>query len=72
MYFLNQIRNPIWNFDATGSVLRSIKNQKKPYLYSIVNYDPKNKINIPFCVPYLYNGVKSLKHKNDNGTIIPP
>jgi hypothetical protein len=49
MFYLNQIRNPIWNFDATGSILKPIKNQKKPYLYSIVSYDPQNHINIPFC-----------------------
>lgn len=49
MYYLNQLRNPIWNFDATGSILKNIKNQKRPYIYSIVSYDPKNRINIPFC-----------------------
>ena len=49
MFYLNQFRNPFWNFDATGSILKPIKNQKRPYLYSIVSYDPENHINFPFC-----------------------
>jgi hypothetical protein len=39
---------PIWFFDATGSIIKNIPNQKTSYLYSIVMHDfIKNKI-IPF------------------------
>ena len=34
--------NPIWFFDATGSIVKSIKEQKKTMLYSIAVHDVKN------------------------------
>ncbi len=39
--------NPIWFFDATGSVLKNIDNQNRPLLYSIVCHDPLNQQIIP-------------------------
>ncbi|RNA19930.1 kDa in NOF-FB transposable, partial [Brachionus plicatilis] len=41
--------NPIWYFDATGSVHKNIVSQKKPLLYSIVFSDKKNKIIMPIA-----------------------
>jgi hypothetical protein len=32
-------KNPVWNFDATGSVIVLISGQKKPLLYSLVMHD---------------------------------
>ena len=34
---------PIWFFDATGSIIKTIDKQKRPYLYSIVMHDPETK-----------------------------
>ena len=39
--------NPIWYFDATGSILKKITNQNQPLLYSIVCHDPLNEQIIP-------------------------
>ncbi len=39
MWFLIQKSNPVWFFDATGSILQNIKGQSAAFLYSIVCYD---------------------------------
>jgi hypothetical protein len=55
---------PVWFFDATGSIIRNIPNQKTPYLYSIVMHDfIKNKI-IPMSefVSTEHNTI-SISHK---------
>ncbi len=39
--------NPVWFFDATGSIHRHVNRQPKPFFYSIVCHDTKNKIIIP-------------------------
>ena len=41
--------NPILYFDATGSILPKIRNQKTPYLYTIVCHDTLNKKIIPIA-----------------------
>ena len=38
---------PIWHFDATGSIIKNISGQKKPFFYSIVSRDIKNKLILP-------------------------
>ena len=37
----------IWNFDASGSIIEDVKDQKKPYVYSMVCHDEKNNSIIP-------------------------
>ena len=39
MWEIIQKKNPLWFFDATGSILQQKKYQKLPYLYSIVVFD---------------------------------
>jgi hypothetical protein len=39
--------NAVWYFDATGCVLKDIKNQSMPFLYSIVMHDKVTKSLIP-------------------------
>ena len=41
------IINPVWFFDATGSIHRKINRQAKPFFYSIVCHDTCNKVIIP-------------------------
>ncbi|RNA20753.1 kDa in NOF-FB transposable element, partial [Brachionus plicatilis] len=41
------LNNPIWYFDATGSVHKDIYRQNKPLLYSIVVHDRENKQILP-------------------------
>lgn len=41
--------NSVWFFDATGSVHKDVQKQKKPYLYSIVFHDQKNKCILPIA-----------------------
>lgn len=40
---------PVWHFDATGSILKNITGQKKPYLYSLVSHDEKNQLILPIA-----------------------
>lgn len=40
---------PVWHFDATGSILKHINGQKKPYLYSLVSHDQEKKIILPIA-----------------------
>ena len=40
-------KNDVWYFDATGSIHKDIKNQKKPFLYSLVFHDASNHSIIP-------------------------
>ena len=47
MWRLIQQNNPVWNFDATGTVIQNIKKQKKPLLYSLVVHDNLQKQIIP-------------------------
>ena len=51
MIFWKKIRRnyPVWHFDATGSILKNIPGQKKPYLYSLVAHDQKNKLILPIA-----------------------
>ena len=37
----------IWNFDASGSIIEDVKDQKKPHVYSMVCHDEKNNSIIP-------------------------
>ena len=39
--------NPVWYFDASGLFLNEINDQSRPYLFSIVCYDPDSKSLIP-------------------------
>lgn len=45
----NNVRefNPIWFFDATGSIHKKVFDQPKPYLCSMVCRDVKKKLIIP-------------------------
>ncbi|RMZ98256.1 hypothetical protein BpHYR1_009395 [Brachionus plicatilis] len=38
----------VWYFDATGTIHKKIANQRKPFFYSIVVHDVKNKVFFPF------------------------
>jgi hypothetical protein len=42
-----QLKNPVWHFDATGSIIKNVFSQKPPYLFSIVIHDESNKILLP-------------------------
>jgi hypothetical protein len=42
-----QNNNPVWYFDATGSVLKHVDGQKSPFFYSMVMHDKKTKSIIP-------------------------
>ena len=42
-----QAKSPIWYFDATGGLTKSISGQKEPNLYSMVCHDPINNQIIP-------------------------
>jgi len=39
--------DPIWYFDSTGSIIKNVKKQNKPLLFSIVSYDKKNHKYVP-------------------------
>jgi len=41
--------NPIWFFDATGSIHRKINRQPKPFFYSVVCHDNNKKNIIPIA-----------------------
>jgi hypothetical protein len=47
MWSFIQNSNPIWYFDATGSIHKSINGQKMPFLYSMVVHDKINKSIVP-------------------------
>ena len=49
--FWNIIQNsyPIWHFDATGSIIKNIAGQKKPFFYSIISRDLKKKLILPIA-----------------------
>ena len=42
-----QLNNQLWNFDATGSIIKNVRNQKAPNLYSLVVHDIIEKKVIP-------------------------
>lgn len=41
--------NPVWYFDASGLFLNEINDQSRPFLFSIVCYDPNTKSLIPIA-----------------------
>ncbi len=41
--------NPVLFFDSTGSILKDIMNQKKPFMYSIVAHDVAKKCIVPIA-----------------------
>ena len=41
--------NSIWFIDATGSIIKDVVNQKRPYLYSIVMHDKSRKTIVPYA-----------------------
>lgn len=47
MWKIIQQVNPVWNFDATGSVIKNVTGQKAPLLYSLVSHDNLRKKIIP-------------------------
>ena len=47
MWLHIQTVNPIWHFDATGSIVVDILGEKKPLLYSIVCHDSETNSIIP-------------------------
>ncbi len=47
MWFEIQEVNAVWYFYATGCVIKDIKNQSMPFLYSIIMHDKKTKTLIP-------------------------
>lgn len=47
MWKIIQQVNPVWNFDATGSVIKNVTGQKAPLLYSLVSHDNFRKKIIP-------------------------
>jgi hypothetical protein len=47
MWFEIQEVNAVWYFDATGCVIKDLKNQSMPFLYSIIMHDKKTKTLIP-------------------------
>jgi hypothetical protein len=49
MWLKIQEINPVWYIDATGSVLKNLRNQIMPFLYSIVCHDPMTKSIIPIA-----------------------
>jgi hypothetical protein len=43
-YILKSSSGPVfWNFDATGSILKPVPNQKRPFLYSMAYHDKEKK-----------------------------
>jgi hypothetical protein len=47
MWSVIKILDPIWYFDSTGSIIKQVKKQNKPLLFSIVSYDKKNQKYVP-------------------------
>ena len=47
MWIQSQHFNPVWHFDATGSIIRNIPGEKIPLLYSMVSHDTSTKIIFP-------------------------
>ena len=47
MWLIVQERYPIWYFDATGGIIKKIKGQAKPLLYSLVFHDKDKKLILP-------------------------
>lgn len=41
--------NPIWYFDATGSIFKNVRSQKQTLLYSLVTHDTMNKSILPIA-----------------------
>ena len=44
-----KIQNPIWYFDATGSINKDVEGQKKPFFYSMAFHDSLHTSIIPFA-----------------------
>jgi hypothetical protein len=49
MWLSAQNSNPIWYFDATGSIIRTIEGQSKPLLYSLVFHDKAKEFIFPLA-----------------------
>ena len=49
MWKMAKEKNPIWYFDATGSINKDVISQKKPFFYSLVFHDKKNTSIIPLA-----------------------
>ena len=47
MWIYVQHINPVWYFDATGSIIQNIPGEKKPLLYSMVCHDTSTKTIVP-------------------------
>lgn len=47
MWLHTQMINPVWHFDATGSIICDISGEKTPLLYSMVCHDTVTKTIIP-------------------------
>ncbi|CAF0867508.1 unnamed protein product [Brachionus calyciflorus] len=73
--------NPVLYFDATGSIVRDIKGQKKPFLYSMVAHDTNSKQIIPIVefittlhtTSNISKFILTIKHffKDSNLTLLP-
>ena len=44
-----KVENPIWYFDATGSINKEVFDQKKPFFYSLAFHDSSHTSIIPFA-----------------------
>ena len=58
----NTKKNPVWYFDATGSVLVNVIDEKQPLLYSIVAHDFDKNTIIPigeFCTTLQSDSISS-------------
>ena len=62
-----QLNNQLWNFDATGSIIKNVRNQKAPYLYSLVVHDIIEKSHTCSRVYYYkpYHQFNSFKFDNN-------
>jgi len=49
MWKIARQENPIWYFDATGSINKDVEGQKKPMFYALVFHDTTHKSIIPFA-----------------------
>ena len=75
-----QIHHPILYFDATGSILKDVKRQKKPFLYSLVMHDSETESIIPLAefmtTSHLQSNITkyllSIKNKFDENDILLP
>ena len=75
-----RVHQPILYYDATGSILKDVNRQKKPFLYSLVMHDSENEKIIPFAelmtTSHLQSNITkyllSIKNKFDENDILLP